>query len=172
MTKYCSQCGAEIPEDNKFCGECGFELNSTDKSTIKTVEVTGNTGDFFTYSGGDIDRTPEMVLSIIGAIVGICLAAWIFYGAYVLGAVGSAFGAGLGAIISSTYVSFLLFDGIVCIIGAIISLIAGINVRKNPKFYGIILLIGSVCFILTFSLYGILPLVIVAVAGILAIVRK
>ena len=84
----------------------------------------------------------------------------------------NAFGAGLGAILSSTFVSFLIYGGVVCIIGAIISLIAGLKVRKNPKFYGFVLIIGSVCFILSFSLYGILPLVLVAVAGILAITRK
>ena len=172
MTKNCSQCGAEIHEDNKFCSECGFKLDSTDNPTMKTAELTNNTGDFFIYTGRDIDRKPEMILSIIGAVVGICLAAWIFYGAYVLGSVGAAFGAGLGHILSSAFVSLLIYGGVVCVIGAIISLIASLKVRENPKFYGIVLIIGSVCFILSFSLYGILPLVLVVVAGILAITRK
>jgi hypothetical protein len=97
-------------------------------------------------------RTLELVLGILGGIFGL------------LG--------GIFALIFSAFEPSVFGLGVSAILASIMGLIGGILVTQNSKYGGIILIISAVWLLISISAFGILGAVLLAIAGLAALIRK
>jgi len=97
-------------------------------------------------------RTIEIVLGILGGVFGL------------LG--------GIFAILFSTFDASVGGLGISAVLASIVGLIGAVYVTQNPKIAGIILLISAIWLVISISVFGILGAVILAIAGLLALMRS
>jgi len=144
MAKFCPSCGAEVKEGTVFCDKCGAEVDAENPTGQNQIQHTPQP---------EISRTTEMVLGIIGGVFGI-----------------------LGAIFAIVFSAFggdeILMLGMSALIGSIVGIVGAVYVKNNAKYAGIILIISAIWVLVSISLFGILPAVLLGIAGILALVRK
>ena len=169
MANYCPQYGAKVEEGKKFCSDCGFEV---DKDPNTKPEKTKTS----------IDRTGESILAFLGGTIGVIYGIYVVYVAFTIRSIFSAYTpytnyvgsqatSGIGSFLGLG-INWIIIVGFVVIIAGIISIIAGIEIRKNTQIAGILLLISTIIFILSMSIYAIGCGVLTGIAGILLLARK
>lgn len=97
-------------------------------------------------------RTLEIILGIIGGVFGL------------LG--------GVFALMFSAFEPSVGILGVSAILASIVGLGSAVYVSHNSKYSGIILIISAVWLLISISVFGILGSVFLAIAGILALIRK
>ena len=105
-----------------------------------------------------MQRTTEFVLGLIGGIFGIFGA---FFGLF-FGAVDKAV-SGSGTIISLGSSAFIF---------AALGIIGSIVVKFKPKFGGVLLLVSGIGVLISISLFGVLPALLLIPAGLMGLIRK
>jgi hypothetical protein len=101
---------------------------------------------------GEISRTPEIILGILGGIFGL------------LG--------GVFALIFSAFEPSVFGLGVSAILASIAGLVGAVYVTQNAKYGGLILIISAVWLLISISAFGILGAVLLGVAGLFALIRK
>ncbi|MCE7790855.1 hypothetical protein K8O68_00285 [Salipaludibacillus sp. CUR1] len=105
-----------------------------------------------------MSRTTEMVLGILGGLIGFCGAFFaLFIGSIDEAVSGSNQILGLGT-------SAFIFSGL--------AVLGGIVVKFNPKLGGWLLLISGVAILISISLFGVVPALLLVPAGLMGIIRK
>ncbi|WP_413861829.1 DUF4064 domain-containing protein [Methanobrevibacter sp. UBA417] len=144
MTKYCPNCGKEVDEDTVYCNNCGAEIDSKNP----TPKIINNSN-----QNSNVSHTTELVLGILGGIFGI-----------------------LGAILAIMFSAFggdeILMLGMSALIGSIVGIIGAVYLNKNAKYGGIILIISAIWVLISISLFGVLPAILLGIGGILALMKK
>ncbi len=182
MAKFCPNCGSKIYDNKKFCGDCGCEVDASIIKTPQHFEPKNNTHSTnFQNHYSEVDRSPEMILAIIGGVLGLIMGVYSFYAAYILYSISSRYNSilnlvgfdfsGLGGFLTIGATGCIIFATIT-LIAAIVSLSSGILLKKNPKLYGILLIIAAIGFIFSISWFNYICVICVGVAGILALIRK
>lgn len=104
-------------------------------------------------------RTTEMILGIIGALIG-------FIGAFLalfMGSVDEAVNNGTSEL-SGLGTGAFLFSAT--------GLIGAIVVKFKPKLGGWIMLISGIAILISISLFGIVPMLFLVIAGLMGVIRK
>ncbi|MBX6353726.1 MAG: DUF4064 domain-containing protein [Thermoflavifilum sp.] len=103
-------------------------------------------------------RTLELVLGLIGGIIGFFMSLFAQF-----------FGAVDKALNGSSEVSHL---GVAAMLLSLLGIVGSIVVRFRAKLGGIIMLVAGVGVVISISLFGILPGLLLAIAGLLGLFRK
>ena len=101
---------------------------------------------------GNTSRNLEIILGILGGIFGL------------LG--------GVGALIFSAFAPSIGVLGVSAVLASIVGLGGAVYTSQNPKHGGIILIISAIWLLISISAFGIIGAVLLAIAGLLAILRK
>ena len=175
MSKFCKNCGTELKDDDTFCTNCGAPIDGNGNAPQSNIE-------------NKVDRTPEIILAIIGGVFGFINGISSIYDAVFISRMGSTFSSlansvsngsefgdissMLNPIINIGSTGFII-SGIISIIGAILAIYAGYKIRKDDSDkYGILLIVATILFIFGFSLHGTPAILLTAIAAILVFVRK
>jgi len=105
-------------------------------------------------------RTGEMILGIIGGIFGIIAG----LAAVVIGGIGETFG--------FTKASELYGLGALAIIASIIGIVGAVIVESKTRISGVLMIVAAVLGLIGVSFFYILPMILLGIAGILALLRK
>ena len=66
----------------------------------------------------------------------------------------------------------ILMLGMSALIGSIVGIIGAVYLNKNAKYGGIILIISAIWVLISISLFGVLPAILLGIGGILALMKK
>ena len=105
-------------------------------------------------------RTAEMILGIIGGIFGIIAG----LAAALIGGIGVAFGVAKA--------SELYGLATLAIIASIIGIVGAAIVESRTKISGVLMIVAAVLGLIAVSFFYVLPMILLGIAGILALVRK
>lgn len=108
----------------------------------------------------NITRTAEFVLGLLGGIFGL------------IAAVIALFIGGLGSALNLSGASTISGLGFLAIVASIIGIVGAAIVKSKTKVAGILMIIAAVVGIVAVSMFYILPAILLAIAGILALVKK
>ena len=181
MSKYCKNCGAKLNENEKYCKNCGVQVNeNASQSNINNKSIN------------KVDRTPEMILAIIGGVLGFINGIYAIYDGIFINQMSSAFSSfvnsvadGMGSgfegldtvlkpLISMGITEFIIL-GIIAIVGSIISIYVGFKIRDanvDADKCGSLLVIATILFIISFSTYSFACILCTLLATILTFVRE
>lgn len=67
MTKYCPECGKELPDEAHFCLECGYDFFQSNTSTVGNIKNMKNNDSIFT--NGKIFLILIAIVVIVGAVI-------------------------------------------------------------------------------------------------------
>lgn len=138
---YCNYCGKNIKDEVKFCPECGM--------AIQKMQLEGS------VSPGNMNRTLEFVLGLIGGILGVVSAVLVLFNKLDLFTADS----GLGSF------------GIAALLFSLIGIIGAVMVSISGKLGGIIMILSSVFGILSIFLGYIISGILLLIAGIISVIK-
>lgn len=142
-----------VNEEVIFCSKCGAENNKESDFCVSCgTPLNGAVNTEKTEVVKENTRTTEFVIGLIGAIFG-------FIGAFI-------------ALLFSTFSSDITGLGISALLASILGIVGAIYVKKNPRIAAILLLISAIWVFISISLFGVIPGILLGIAGILALVRK
>lgn len=101
---------------------------------------------------GEISRTMEVVLGVLGGVFGL------------LG--------GVFALIFSAFAPEVFALGLSAVLASIVGLVGAVYVTQNAKYGGIILIVSAVWLLISISAFGVLGAVLLGIAGLSALIRK
>ena len=182
MAKFCPNCGSKIYDEKKFCSDCGCEVDADVIKTPINYKQTNTNINNFNYQPKSIDRTLETILGLIGGIIGLLIGIYYFYIGiffynissyynFIINSLSKYSFQGLGALFPLSSTLCIIFATIT-LIAAIIAICSSIFIKKNPKLFGVLLIISSIGFIAGLLWFSYIPVVLTFIAGILAITRK
>lgn len=160
----CPKCNEEIEDNSLFCQSCGEKLSNDDSKKCPSCDTLNKSDAAFCNSCGynfnapqktdpdEINRTPELVLGIIAAVLGFLVSfIALFFSAF-------------AESITWIFLSLVFFS--------ILGLVSTICVRKYHEVGGIGMLVSGICLLITGGTLGIISAILFIIGGLLAIFRK
>ena len=160
----CPKCNEELDEDSTFCSSCGEKIETGDLKKCPSCGTSNKSDASFCNSCGynfttpqkiesnEVNRTPELILGIIGAVLGFLVSfIALFFSAFAESA-------------AWVFISLVFFS--------ILGLISCLYIRKYHEVGGIGMLISGVCLLFTGGTLGIISAFLFGIGGLLALVRK
>lgn len=160
----CPKCNEELEDDSIFCPSCGEKIVTDGLKECPSCGTSNKSNASFCNSCGhnfatpqkieskEISRTPELILGIIGAVLGFLVSfIALFFSAFAESA-------------AWVFISLVFFS--------ILGLASCLYVKKYHEVGGIGMIISGVCLLFTGGMLGIISAFLFGIGGLLALIRK
>lgn len=160
----CPNCNEELEEGSIFCPGCGEKINKDDFKECPDCGTSNKSDAIYCNSCGfnftvpqktdlhEISRTPELVLGIIGAVLGFLVSfIALFFSAFAESA-------------ARVFICLVFFS--------ILGLVSTLFVKKYHEVGGVGMVISGICLLITGGTLGIISSFLFAIGGLLALFRK
>lgn len=107
-----------------------------------------------------LNRTAELVLGLIGAIIGVLAGLFVVF----VGGVATVLNVAEGSIVSGVAWLSVLFS--------VVGIVSAVMVKSKTKLAGVLMLIAAIGGFLCLGLFYVLPGVLLLIAGIMGLARK
>lgn len=114
----------------------------------------------YTFAPRPVSRTAEMILGILGGVIGLGA------GLFAIGVQNVATETGVA---DDNLVGTL---GVAAIIISILGIVAAVSVTRKPIVWGWVLIACAVGVVIAVSLFGVIPGILMLIAGLMAVIRK